>query len=426
MSPRRFWLAALAAASLLHPAAVPATEPLTLAAALHRAADAHPDLQGFTAETRSAGARLSLAGLGPAPEVGLLFEDAFGTGSRAGIGGAQATLSYSQALELGGQRRGRLALAEAQRTALDARQAQRRRAALVEVTQGYIEAAADQTRVQLSARQVELAEQALAAASARVRAARAPLAEASRARAALAQARLEHEHAEHEAQSARVALAVMFGTPQPDFGVLQTDLYALPRLPPLSALRQSLAGSPEALARIAERAVHEAEGQAASTAAGLRPSLTGGLRRYEDGDDLALMAGLSLPFGVRRRAEQEAQLAEARAAQAAAENRAAVLRAEEALFDRYQELVHAREALRLLDTEVIPALDESLQQTRYAYERGRYGYRELAEALGEHAAAQRQRLDAAARYHRLLAELEGLTGEALIRPDRETDTGSTP
>lgn len=425
MSSRRLWLAAIAAACLQSSFAL-AAEPLTLAAALRRAESTHPDLQGFAAETAGADRRRALAGYGSNPEIGLLVEDAFGTGSRSGFDSAQATLSYSQALELGGQRAGRLALDRAQRTALDARQTQRRRDALVEVTQRFIEAAADRERVRLAEQQAELAQKTLDAATRRVRAARAPLAEASRARAALAQATLQREHAEHEEQSARVALAVTFGNAHPDFGELQADLYALPALRGLPELRAALAASPEAQARIAEAAVHEAERQSALAAAGWKPTLTGGLRRYQEDDGFALVAGISLPFGSQRRARDEAGVAEARRRQGEAENRAAGLRAEELLFDRYQELIHAREALRLLEAEVLPALDEALEQTQYAYDRGRYGYLELSEVLRERATAQRERLDTAAHYHSLLAELERLTGEPLTAALVESRTGSTP
>lgn len=395
--------------------ALPVAEALTLREALRRAALAHPDLQGFAAEREGLAANKALASRSPTPEVGLLLEDAFGTGNRKALDGAQWTLSFTQALELGEQRAGRLALADARSDALSAAQAQQRRDAYAEVAQRFIEAAADDQRRLLAEEQVELAQQAFEAAQARVRAARAPLAEQSRARAALAQATLEREHAEHEELSARVALAVSLGLPEPDFGALQARLFDLPPVRPLDELRESLKRSPAAQARLAEAAVFEAERRAALASAGLKPTFTGGLRRYDAGnDDVSLMIGVSVPLFARRKAGDEAAIASAQLAKSDAENRAALLRAEELLYDRYQELGHAREALRLLDTEVLPARDEALAQTQYAFERGRYGYQELALALQERASAQRERLDTAAHYHALLAELERLTGERLI------------
>lgn len=391
-----------------------AAEPLTLGEALNRASISHPDLQGFGAENAGIAAQRALSGRGPMPEVGLLLEDAFGGGSRSGLDSAQWTLSYSQALELGEQRAARLGFTEAKAAALTANQAQRRRDALAEVTQRFIEAAADHQRLQLAEQQVELAQKALDAARARVESARAPVAEQSRARAALAQATLKREHAEHEEISARVALAVSLGSRDPDFGELQAQLFVLPPVRPLSEARERLQRSPAAQARLAEAAVFEAEKRAALAAAGFRPTLTGGVRRYEQGDDVGFVLGFSLPLGATRRARDEADIAAARFTQSEAEGRSALLRAEDLLFDRYQELGHAREALRLLDGEVLPSLDEALKQTQYAYDRGRYGYLELSQVLTERAAALSERLDTATHYHSLLAELERITGESLI------------
>lgn len=412
----RLWCSAVASAALLFAVPSLAANPLTLSEALRRASVSHPDLQGFNAELSGAQASRTLAGRSPTPEAGLLLEDALGSGDRTGVDGAQWTLSFTQAFELGQQRSGRLGLAEAQANALSARQIQRRRDALAEVTQRFIEAAVDNQRLKLAESEVALAERTLESAKTRVTAARAPIAERSRAQAALSQATLEREHAEHEELSARVALAVSLGIREPDFGELQARLFELPRVHSLEQLRERLQRSPEAQTRLAEAAVFEAERRTALASAGLRPTLTGGVRRYGAGnDDVGFIMGFTVPLFANRRAVDEASLAAARLEQSQAEDRGALLRAEELLFERYQELNHAREAMRLLETEVLPAREEALQQTQYAYDRGRYGYLELSQALQERAAAQRDRLDTAARFHSLLAELERISGESLVQ-----------
>ncbi|TBR15819.1 MAG: TolC family protein, partial [Chitinophagaceae bacterium] len=347
-----------------------AAEPLTLRDALRRAEALHPDLQGFGAERAGTAAHRKLAGRSPAPEVSILLEDALGNGSRDGLDTAQWTLSFSQALELGGQRAGRLGAVDARANAVTAGQEQRRRDALAEAAQRFFEAAADHERLRLAEEQVELARKALAAADERVRSARAPVAERARAQAALSQAVLEREHAEHEELSARVALAVSMGMPEPDFGELKAPLFDLPPLRSLAELRQRLQQSPAVRIRLAEAAALDAERRAALAAAGLRPTVTAGARRYEEGDDMAAVIGFSVPLFAGRRASDEAAILALRQEQGDAESRAALLRAEEALFERYQELGHAKEALRLLDTEVLPARHEALKQTQYAYDRG--------------------------------------------------------
>jgi cobalt-zinc-cadmium efflux system outer membrane protein len=407
-----------AAASLLLTHAGLAAEPLTLPEALHRAAQSHPDLQGFAAERAGHDAQRTLARRLPGADASLLLEDALGSGERAGLDSAQWTLSFAQALEIFGQPSARLALADAKGHALLASQSARERVALAEVAQRFIEAAADAERRKLAHAQIGIAQKALDAARARVEAARAPVAERARAQAELAKARLELEHAEHEELSARVALAVSMGRAEPDFGELRAQFFSLPELRSLDELRGLLAQSPAARARLAQAAVHDAERRAAMASGRLRPTITAGVRRYEDQGDTGAVLGVSVPLGAGLRARDEAAIAAARGLQSDAENRAAALRAKEQLFDRYQELRHAREALRLLGTEVLPAMDEALEQTQYAYDRGRYGYLELSQILRERAVAHRERLDTAARYHALLVDLELLVGANLI--DRST------
>ena len=54
-----------------------------------------------------------------------------------------------------------------------------------------------------------------------------------------------------------------------------------------------------------------------------------------------------------------------------------------------------------------------MEQTRYGYDRGRFSYLELATAQQELLDLRAAIIDAAADYHRLLAEIERLTNEKL-------------
>lgn len=226
------WRNAAVAAALLFAAPSMAAGSLTLQEALRRAEATHPDLQGFSAEREAAAAGRVSAGRSPSPEVSILLEDALGNGSRRGLDASQWTLSFSQALELGGQRAARLSLADARLTALSAHQEVRRRDALAGVAQRFYEAAVDRERLRLAEEQVELARKTLRAAEDRVSSARAPVAERARAQAAVAQATLEREHAEHEELTARVSLAVSMGSSEPDFGDLEASMFTLPALRP--------------------------------------------------------------------------------------------------------------------------------------------------------------------------------------------------
>ena len=79
----------------------------------------------------------------------------------------------------------------------------------------------------------------------------------------------------------------------------------------------------------------------------------------------------------------------------------------------YAEMTSSRETVEALRAEAIPQATVALDQVRSGYERGRFSFLELASAQQELLGLRASVLDAAADYHRLLAELERLTSESL-------------
>jgi cobalt-zinc-cadmium efflux system outer membrane protein len=67
----------------------------------------------------------------------------------------------------------------------------------------------------------------------------------------------------------------------------------------------------------------------------------------------------------------------------------------------------------LLRDEVMPQIDEAVEATRYAWERGRYSYLEWTEAQAERLALQRALVESAANAQIFQVEIERLTGSAL-------------
>ena len=59
------------------------------------------------------------------------------------------------------------------------------------------------------------------------------------------------------------------------------------------------------------------------------------------------------------------------------------MRTEAQLFELYQELQHALTEARVLESSVIPEMQAALEDTRYAFERGRYSFLEWVDAQRE-------------------------------------------
>jgi len=401
----------------LVPAATPAAAeaPLSLRAAIERALAAQPELAGFVFELRAQDARIRQAALGPAPELDLSLEDAGGSGDRRGLDAAQTTLGLSQLVELGGKRAARTELAQSALGRLHTEQAARQLDVIAEVARRFVAALAQQARVAAAQESVRLAERTGTAVEQRVQAAAAPLAERSRAAVATAEAHLELEDAEHELATARHALAAAIGIAGADFGALEGDLLTLPVSRPFDSLVTQLRQSPDFLRFADEARLRDAELRLAERQRRADLRAHAGLRHYADGDDVALVAGLTLPLFAARRAEPQMGLARSGRERLDSERESAWLKSQARLFALYQEQEHARHVIRTLQERVLPQLEQALVQTEHAYRRGRYSYLEWSEAQRVLLGARLRLIDTAADFHSYRIDIERLTGASLTQ-----------
>ena len=109
-------------------------------------------------------------------------------------------------------------------------------------------------------------------------------------------------------------------------------------------------------------------------------SVSGGVRRLEETNDQALVMGISVPLFSGRRAAPVIAEAEALRELVDVERGAARIQARTQLYGLYEQLRQAIRETETLQRDVMPQLEEALKATRYAYERGRYGYLELVDA----------------------------------------------
>lgn len=383
--------------------------PLTLQDAVARTLQSSPELQVFGYELTAQDGRLRQAGAGPNPELVIDVEDAFGTGSRGGLSGAQTTISLRQVLERGALLQ-RVAVAGEGRKLLDAELAEKRLDAASEAARRFIRVLSDQALLQLTHEATALAEKTVEAARLRVRAAKVPEAELGRAQAALARARLEHEDVEHELLTSRRQLAALWGDTEATFGEAQGQLTQLPALAPYESLSARIRNNPSLLRFSSETRLREAEVKLAEQRRKPAWTLTTGVRRFEAEDDFAAVLGLAIPLPLRDRSEGHIATAQAQLEQVDASRRAAEVRVLTQLFELFQEMQHARHVAETLDAEVLPRMQAALAQTQYAYERGRYSYLELIAAQRELLEVKRARIQAAVDAHGYATEIDRLTG----------------
>jgi outer membrane protein, heavy metal efflux system len=385
---------------------------LTLGEALARTAAQNPELAILDFEVDAQEGRVRQAGAHPAPEVGVLVENAFGSGARTGFDSAETTLSIGYAIERGARER-RLDLANAGGLVLGADIQIRRLEVAAETARRYLDVLANQARVQQTLNASQLGSQSLHAVRARVRAAKVPPAEEARAQAQLSRLKLDGEHAEHELLTARQRLAAMWGSLEPDFESVKGNLLLLPMLEPFEKLRPRLQGNPLFARFVNEKRLREAEVRMAEMRRRPPWQVTAGVRRFQDLGDHAFVLGVTVPLSSPSSAGGARAEARANVDAVGAKESATRIQLDVELFALYQELRHAYAEVETLRTDVLPKMEEAAQQSRYAYERGRYGYIEWAGAQRELLDAQRSLYEAAADAHRLRIEIERLTGTAL-------------
>ena len=354
----------------------------------------------------------------PAPEAGFSLENFGGTGDSKFLKGAEATLSLSQVIELGGKREARLGAVDAGRDTITVARQAAQLDVVAEVTRRFIAVAEAQEKVLLAVRATEIAATTATAANERVEAARAPHVELDRARVAEQRARLELQSARSGLEAARQSLAAMWGSDNASLngqplGNVQGALFSMPTTGDFAALVTRLSQNPDFLRFATEERLREAELRLATTQRRADLTVGGGVRRLQADKDFGLVASVSIPLFAGKRAEGAIKEAAARRDAVGAEREAALTRAKAELFALHRQLTDAVAIVQSLESTTIPTMEEALTETQYAFERGRYSYLELVDAQREYLAVQSERIDASTLAQILANEIERLTNAPL-------------
>ncbi len=396
-------------AAVTQPVSPPAEVLLNLNTAVSRTLEANPRLTALGYQIEAEQGRLLQSGLAPNPQLGVMMENALGSGDFKGIDSTETTLSLAWVLERGKrERRVDAARAALTLTEFDAKVHQLDAAA--ETARKFLGALAFQEQLLREDQAVALAEQTARAVEKRVLAGRTPSADLARAEAELARMRLNREDIEHELLTARHRLAAQWGNTQPGFTRVSGDVNQLPTVDTFAALLERVDQNPDVSRYLSEKRLREAELRLQEANARPNWQLMAGVRRFEQSDDQALVAGITIPLA--RRNLNQGRIAEARAQLAMTDaNRVATrVQIETQLFAIYQELQHSLHRSTVLREDILPRLERALVDTERAYTAGRYGYFELRVVQAELLEAQTALVESSIDVHRHLVEIERLTG----------------
>lgn len=377
--------------------------------ALAKTLAAHPELTAFGYRVDAAEGQLRQAGLAPNPELAVTVQDVLGTNVYRGVDSAETTVTLGWVLERGVRQR----LVSAAQANVALRTVD---AGILELdvaagtARRFLACLTYQSRLRNAQNAVRFAAETAQLVRERVAAGRALDAELARAEAELVRAELLQEDYEHALLSAYHRLSAQWGVTQPDFSAVSGDAQTLPVVEPFETLLARADQNPELGRFMSQQRLDEATLRLAEARS--RPSwvVSTGVRRFERTDDWGLVGGITVPLALRNRNQGGIAEARANAARTEAEIAAARVQIETALFVLYQELQHNLQLAARLRADVVPRLERALADTRRAYELGRSGYSEWSVVREELLEANDDLLEAGVDAHRIVIEIERLTG----------------
>jgi len=386
---------------------------LTLRAALALALLRSPDLAAFSWSIRVQEAEALQAGLLPNPEIGVEAENFAGSGEYSGYDSAETTIFLGQLVELGGKRGKRRRVAELERDLSGWDYEIRRLDVFTSVTQTFVDVLEAQQRFALAKELLKIASESLEAVSKQLRAGATSAVEQTRASVSVARARVDLRRAQAALETARTRLSALWGAGRATFGEATGKLSEVTAPPSLELLENRLANNPD-LARWATELAHR-EAVVALEDARAIPNFTvgAGVRRFSATDDTAMVMGVTVPIPVFNRNQGAKHAARSERSRARSEQRSALVRVRAALEATHQGLRANFDELTALRESVIPQAERAFDGVETGYLRGLFRYVDVLESQRTLFELRDNELVALGSYHRAVAELERLTGEAL-------------
>ncbi len=384
---------------------------ITLHDALALALTRNPGLGVFPYELRAADARRLQAGLRPNPELQIEVEEFGGRDERSGFDAAETTIQIGQPIELAGKRAKRARVASLDKELVQWDYESARLDVIREVTRSFAAVLAAQERLALAEKLLELSRQAQEAVAQRVKAGKDSPVDELRASVALSETKIERQKAEKALTTARHNLAAAWGGRAPAFAKAVGEFYETLRPTEPAEMTAAISGNPD-LAR------WETEEQKRRAALRLEkayavPDVTigGGVRRFEETDDAALVFGLAVPIPFFDRNQGGIRAATADLAKTRRQYEAARVKTLAALSEAAGALAAAYDEVAILKDDVLPRAQEAFEAAEQGYRQGKFDYLYVLDAQRTYFEVRARYVDSVEAYHKAQADVERLMGQ---------------
>lgn len=417
---KKLYAAALAAGLLACVAHAKAEEPavdgaqtlLTRSDAIARTFEDDPGLAAAMAGLRSAEASARQAGARPNPTAVLELENFGGKSPFGAFDKAEATYSFVQELELGGDRHARRKLAERQSAAVRIENELRALDLRESVELAFVEAQAAEAIAEIVQSRLSVVNEFARDVDRRVKAARDPAVALARVTARLAETQVAAETMQARVAASKARLASYWGGDS-NFAIETATFFDLSSKPTSSTTSPDLA-----LAR-AHKESADARVAVEHAKRIPNPDVKAGFRQFRDVNSSAFIVGLSVPLPVWNR--NSGGLAAARAdrmrAEYEVEARSRTISRETALLLSQVETTRAE--IEAYTARIIPSSERALVQSLEAYAQGGLSYLEVLEAQQSLADAKLRQIAALRTFHQTEARLSRRRGDRLLLPTQE-------
>ena len=373
----------------------------------------NPDLKAFSWTVRSGEAKTLQAGLRPNPELETEIEEFSGSGDLSGFSAVETTIQLGVPIELGGVR-GKQRLVAALETELAGWDYETARLdVLTQVNRAFIDVLAAQEVVALNEELVRLAEQVFNTAKAQVEAGKVSPVQRMRTRVELVNSRIALEVSKRELEGARFVLAATWGSTSPVFEKVEGQFEMAKSIPTVEQLADRISQTPNIARWTVEIAHRRAAIQLEKSRRAPDLSIDGGMKYLNESDDVAFIFGLSLPIPLFNRNQGAIREAEYNLAKAFEERKSAEVAVRTTLVTAYGELSAAAGTVSSLKDEVLLSAQSTFDAVTEGYRIGKFDFLEMLDAQRTLFDVRGSYIDALAKYHKAVADVERLIGEPL-------------
>ena len=284
---------------------------------------------------------------------------------------------------------------------------------LTQMNQAFIDVLAAQEVVALNEELVRLAEQVFNTAKAQVEAGKVSPVQQMRTQVELANSRIALETSKRELEGARFVLASIWGSTSPVFEKVEGQFEMAKPIPTVEQLANRISQNPNIVRWTVEIAHRHAAIQLERSKRVPGLSIGGGMKHLNESSDVAFILGLSLPLPLFDRNQGAILEAEYNLAKAFEERKSAEVAIRTALTTTYGVLSAAAGTVSALKDEALPRAHGTFDAVTEGYRIGKFDFLEMLDAQRTLFDVRGSYINALAKYHKAVAEVERLVGEPL-------------